>query len=56
MSVVNYTSIKLGNKTNSGDGYITEYSKKKKKTVYFQWVNYMVCELNLSKALPKQIN
>ena len=24
-------SIKLGNKTNSGDGYITEYAKKKKK-------------------------
>lgn len=27
-------SIKLGNKTNSGDGYITEYSKKKKKTQF----------------------
>ena len=27
-------SIKLGNKTNSGDGYITEYAKKKKKTLY----------------------
>ena len=50
-------SIKLGNKTNSGDGYITEYAKKKKKnTVYFQLVKYMVCELNLSKALSKKIN
>lgn len=35
MSVVNYMSIKLGNKTNSGDGYITEYSKKKKKQFTF---------------------
>jgi len=45
MSVVNYMSIKLGNKTNSGDGYITEYSKKKKKNsllsmskLYGMWI------------------